>query len=99
MKTKQTTGDGDWLGEIAELGLAQISKDREFAIIWMDGKGRIWPHDKTYTDHRIAAGQATRISNASAGDGFLRGYIVAKYAKKAFVFAGTDTILWRGEIS
>ncbi len=85
----------NWLGDIATLGLTKVAAEREFAIVIMDGKGRTWLHDKTYTDHRVAAGQATRIENASRGDGFLRGYLVVRLGERAFVFSGTNTILWR----
>jgi len=95
----QTNGNGNWLGEVAHLGLGHLKRFGEVAIVFMDGKGRAWVHEKTYGSRRVAAGQATRMENASRGEGFLRCYLVSKYGELLFVHSAENTILWHGKAS
>jgi len=88
-----------WQRDIAMAGLSIITKDREYALVLMDGKGRLSVWDKTYSDRRIAIGQATRLENLSRGDNFTRGYAVVKFGDKVVVYIDTNTVLYHGPVA
>lgn len=87
----------NWQRDIATAGVARIAQDREYAIVEMNQKGKLFVHEKTYHDRRIAIGRATRIANEAPRGDISRTYAVTRFGDKCVVYLDMHTVLYQGK--